>query len=669
MFEKLKRSFDIISDRYWRIKAERSLNKLKKDPYKDRDYITLDLLDYLYENIDITVSIVKNFHNLDFQAIVKALNGPTIKDSSTDVINLNCINNLNKLLIALKEKYPNIKHDELNSFLLNIDNVCNKSLFIRFNELLEKLYVYRLADYRIMIVLNTFNRRLGPGRRLEVNEQQALLLETIKSYDNLMVDFINSFINRGIIENIEDLNPESLRLLFEKNSKLGIIKTYEDLIIAFGFVLQKPEHASILLRTILIDIKNQNLTTGLGIITGNIGVEDIIPRLSWLLNDCINNYHRFSYESKIYLDAIIKILNIGNINMISHLRQLAIDLREACEPLAQYREDIHNSPSVVHYYVLRVLRAYLKNGNKDLAIALCKRYNINFSNNNITYQSGGHRKSIIYLNSLESFIGNRKILGILLDLSIALAQVYNINTNNTDKTIDAIENALDSENRSITIKIREILRDYVLFFQNKITITQILNDISQSKKEINTLLSNPNIHNKLLLYRLMQLLESKEYYLALKFKDMTIQNDNDLIKSVEVCIYFTNQIENHKYVKIARASFNEYINNKQIFQLSNAVYYLNKYFIEVIEPLLIKDFRDILRERSFDKKEIEEYLSLIVRESALLPLYEITAKIDYYIRNLEVNNEQKAIERHQALIRFREESREEELKRELAYRK
>ena len=617
-----------------------------------------------------TISRLINFYKglgLDYKIILNTLKSQTIAGYGAGM-SLDNIDRLNKLLIKLKEEYPGIRSEEVANFLSSLDNLCVKILHIRFDDLLESLYLYRLAQPSSLEILSAFRRKLNLNykQQFKITEEQSLIFEKIKLYHQTMINFIVGLINNDVITKIEDLDPDSLRLLFQKFGKVRIVRSYESLVAALNFAREKPEHAEALLRSVLIDINNQNLST-----ESRQDIENFLPIVLRTLDVLLNNYDRFTNESKIYLDAIIKRLNIGDINLIGHLRQLAIDLRGVCEPLAIYREDIHNSPSVIHYYIARILRTYLKNGNKDLATVLCKKYNIEFKNDIIIYHSGENGRREINLNSLDSYIRNEAVLKILLDLSIALARVYNINTKFTEETISNIENALDAENRVIIIKIRQILEEYAFYFKGKRDITTVLNKISEAKREINNLLANPNIQNKLALYRLIQLLEGKEYTIALRFKDISIRDIADLSKAVEVCLYFLNQVENHKYVKIARNSLKEFLNSKQFFQLANAVYNLNKYFIEVIEPLLIKEFRSVLEERGFDRKKVEEYLSLIIRESTLLPLYEITAKIDYYLRNLKINKEeQEAIERHQTLLRFREESREEELKRELSsYRK
>ena len=95
---------------------------------------------------------------------------------------------------------------------------------------------------------------------------------------------------------------------------------------------------------------------------------------------------------------------------------------------------------------------------------------------------------------------------------------------------------------------------------------------------------------------------------------------------------------------------------------------MNKYFDEVVDPIFLRDFKETLKKRNLSDKEVEEYLSMLYRESFLLPLYEIIGKIQLYLKDNIPLREREAIERHENILRFRQESGDEELRKELSKR-
>ncbi len=628
-------------------------NRLKKE-----EKIRLKDIGNLEEFI---TQIIRFYNSLDLNlpSVLFILQGRILSETEDDYDLIININSLNLFLNELIRTYKGISNDEINKFISFLQTFGNIRLFIGFNDLMKKLYLYKLADNRIINIMRNFE----PIDNLD--ERKTDLIAKIKNYPEEIGKFIYLLIKNGIIENIEDIDPESIELLLEKNKKARVIKNYEDIAAALSLVLKRPEKSRLLLKYILIDM-NQNLRIG-----GGRDIEAFLPQIQNLIIDIFNSYNKLNYESKLYLDAIIKKLNIGDLRSIETLRQLAMDLASACRPLTNYRNNIHNSPNPAHYYIAKILRVYFKNQNTNLVKALCERYKnygIVFSNDSITYYAG-QDINVINLKSLEDYVNNKEVLRILLELSRALAQTYNINTRSVDEIIENIERSIGFENINLMNSIRSLLNDYSEYMKGKINIQDFIDKIREIKNDINSLLLNPNIQNKFILYKFLQLLESKEYNLALKFKDTKIRNIEDLRSMVRFSLHFLDQVENHKYIKISRESFKEFLNSQQYFQLSNAVYNLNRYFNEVIEPLIIKEFRSSLKERGLNQKEVEEYLSLIVRESVLLPLYELTAKIDYHLRNIK-HGEEEAISRHQNILKYREESREEELQRELkAYRR
>ena len=582
-------------------------------------------------------------------------------DSFFNFLNRNFENNkieaIRYTLLLFKEIHKKYPDSSFSEFLNHISQFEFLFLIRNKDDLINKLYLYKV-DF-LLEILNIFGRG-----NINIDENDAINFENNKDFIIKNHSILLILTRSGVINKISDLYTKNLNELIDTYIKTANIRSYENLSLVLFRINQNPESSHEFLKLLLINLKNTTFSS-----SGRQDIEAFLPTLRNTLNNLRDNYSKFSREDQVYLDAIFKRLSFGEQDFIMRVRGLAIDLAGACSPLMQYRQDIHNSPNSEHYYLAVILRVFLRAGNLELTKALAKRYNINIQNDNLTYNSGqSGRINRIVLNELKSFIGNTNILNILKNLSIGLAKVYNINSGSNDSILESIEKSFNKRCEILTGLLRNLFKNYSLFFENKINITFLLNEIKNLKEEINNLKQNANDEQSAILFKVNQFLDSKVYSMALKFKDFDIKNENNLREGIETCLFLLKQAESHKYVKIARSSFENFINNGEYFQLANAVNYLNKYFDEVVDPIFLRDFKETLKKRNLSDKEVEEYLSMLYRESFLLPLYEIIGKIQLYLKDNIPLREREAIERHENILRFRQESGDEELRKELSKR-
>ena len=455
-------------------------------------------------------------------------------DSFFNFLNRNFENNkieaIRYTLLLFKEIHKKYPDSSFSEFLNHISQFEFLFLIRNKDDLINKLYLYKV-DF-LLEILNIFGRG-----NINIDENDAINFENNKDFIIKNHSILLILTRSGVINKISDLYTKNLNELIDTYIKTANIRSYENLSLVLFRINQNPESSHEFLKLLLINLKNTTFSS-----SGRQDIEAFLPTLRNTLNNLRDNYSKFSREDQVYLDAIFKRLSFGEQDFIMRVRGLAIDLAGACSPLMQYRQDIHNSPNSEHYYLAVILRVFLRAGNLELTKALAKRYNINIQNDNLTYNSGqSGRINRIVLNELKSFIGNTNILNILKNLSIGLAKVYNINSGSNNSILESIEKSFNKRGEILNGLLRNLFKNYLAFFENKINITFLLNEIKNLKEEINNLKQNANDEQSAILFKVNQFLDSKVYSMALKFKDFEIKNEANLKEGIQTCLFLLKQ--------------------------------------------------------------------------------------------------------------------------------